>query len=96
MSSSFMDYVDDTRQTCPTCGLIDYQMFFGCRRCISNKYKDITLTVHYHHNGDYEHFVFDAKLPVSECYAMLKIHIKAQYDIELSDLDTITLDMWSI
>lgn len=91
-----MDLIDYTPQTCQVCGLIDYKMFFGCRRCIANKHKDITLTVHYHHNNDYEHFVFDATLPISECYAMLKINIKAQYGIELSDLDTITLDMWSI
>ena len=53
-----MDLIDYTPQTCQVCGLIDYQMFFGCRRCIANEYKDVTLTIKFHHNGDFEHWTF--------------------------------------
>jgi hypothetical protein len=88
-----MDFMNYVEQTCPTCGLIDYRMFFGCRRCIANEHKDVTLTIRYHDSCDVEHYVFDATMPIAECYATLKIKLKADYGIELSALDEITLDM---
>ena len=88
-----MDFIDYTPQTCQVCGLIDYRMFFGCRRCIANEYKDVTLTIKFHHNGDFEHWTFNGTMPINECLAMLRMQLKSEYDLELSALDEIYLNL---
>jgi hypothetical protein len=68
-------------------------MFFGCRRCIAKKHKHVTLTVKFHHNGDYENWTFNGDMPINECLAIVEMKLKADYDLNLSGLDEINIEL---
>ena len=41
----------------------------------------------------YEHWTFNGTMPINECLAMLRMQLKSEYDLELSALDEIYLNL---